>query len=526
MRKKAYMAVGVALGLVACQGSDGAVPIVRQQAGVVKQVLASPAPPAKGGVSAVFRQQVIDDTLKFFQHYQKKDVFDNEDPMWTPFSFVIERKNFLDDVVLVKLPTPLKTKLSRIAGSSMKSLVGPQSAWEDNFLTEADAALVLDFNTVKISEVCGADVAAKDILSPGALNLSVDKVYTQKFLLTNPHPSLSTLTEDDKALSILLPDLLLKNIVKPGILLSDLVDMKQPIQNVNLLNPVTKPSAVLKDEFPKRDSDRFFMLMYKYNIPPIKPTLLGVKYGFARLASNTVSLNSANLSGVSGLLNAGVNADFNATLLNNPNNLTSFAKSVNPINAVSIFPTNQQISINRTDTTKNTFTIEPKWAGVSAASYALEKDTQDQYPFQLPTVVGTMSKSGEVAWTYYPAKAQPIMLGTFSSIAVISVHDPDDDYLQVQTHFDYQLRLLKALPFVTQRKWELNMLKLDEAISVDELTSKYAVDLPTTLLAAIKSYHSKVQPTITTSAHSSTDYITVEGKVYPVCNGVKLKPLN
>lgn len=249
-------------------------------------------------------------------------------------------------------------------------------------------------------------------------------------------------------------------------------------------------------------SRKCLLVVFHYNIPVTQTTLIPVRYGYAR---------------------------FNCKLTNLIANNDGTLFEENPVKVISISPQNEVLKINRNDRTRFEIEMKPEWMAASGGRMNYQKEITDIYDYQLPKVVGTTSKFGDVSWTYYPAKAQNIIYGEQTAYAIISV-PANTKAVHLMCDLSYQLRLLKYVPGPTQRVFDTLTLSTGNEDLPDWTAFKKAhfTDLPDGLLNNINSV---IDPRRTYAVeHGNSDTqgtIVIEstaGKVYKV-SGTKLEPI-
>jgi hypothetical protein len=230
-----------------------------------------------------------------------------------------------------------------------------------------------------------------------------------------------------------------------------------------------------------------YLIILHYNIPPVKSSLLPVKYGFARLGVRFLAFNQGD------------------------------AQDPNKVDLLSIYPTNELLDINHTDKGTNTLTIQPQYMGASGGSYQYQKERTDVYNFQLPTVIGTANRYGEAAWTYYPAKQQPLILGSKTAFAVVSL-PASRTRLRLQVSLDYQLKRLKLIPFPLRTLQDSLDFKLVDAPSVEDALAMHTADLPDNVRDKIKACFLESHQYAFNTGSDKNDYIldVTSGKYFRV----------
>lgn len=205
------------------------------------------------------------------------------------------------------------------------------------------------------------------------------------------------------------------------------------------------------------DKYSYYLVLMHFNIPAVKSTFIPLKYGFARFEAKIACHD-----------NNGAPTGFSES---DALGLTESAE------ILSVYPQNAVLPVNRTDTTDVTLTAQPSWMGASGGSAQYERKIEDTYPYTLPHVVGIGTRFGDASWTFYPAKAQPIMLGEQSTFAIIKV-PADTSSIRILANLRYQLRALKYATFFPFRVCDFCDLDLLDAPSFDELAAVQYFGLP------------------------------------------------
>jgi hypothetical protein len=201
----------------------------------------------------------------------------------------------------------------------------------------------------------------------------------------------------------------------------------------------------------------YYLVLMHFNIPAVKATMIPFKYGFARFEAKIACQGTRSISPLhKGLKHLEV---------------TESAE------VLSVYPENAVLPINRKDTTTVTLTAQPEWMGASGGKGEYSRAIEDSYAYKLPHVVGVGTRFGDVSWTFYPAKAQPIMLGSQSTFAVVKVPYKTPS-LRILANLRYQLQTMKVITFLPFRVCDSCDLDLKEAASFDDMAAIQYFGLP------------------------------------------------
>lgn len=207
-----------------------------------------------------------------------------------------------------------------------------------------------------------------------------------------------------------------------------------------------------------KPSCSYYLLLLHFNIPPVKATALPFKYGFARLQAKIACQGTRSL-------------DPSIFPVSTSLGITE------PVEVLSIFPENSSLPIDRKDTTSYKLTVQPQWFGASGGSAEYSRAIEDSYKYKMPHVVGSASRFGDVAWTYYPAKAQAIMLGAQSTFAVVKTPYGTPS-LRLLADLRYQLQTLRYVTFFPYRVCDSVDIDLRTAQGFDDLAAIQYFGLP------------------------------------------------
>lgn len=210
----------------------------------------------------------------------------------------------------------------------------------------------------------------------------------------------------------------------------------------------------------------YYLVVFHFNIPVTKAVLAGpMKFGFVRIGAKVVGVDGQ--------------------------------KQLIPVRTISIFPVNEKLPINREDERTTTVRVEPQWFGASGGYMQREHRVMDKYDYNLPTVMGTVSRFGDVHWTYYPAKAQPVIQGAQTGFAIIGVPRTGVTELQLLCTMQYNLQWIKAVPFPGQCVYDsvkVGICKTDPVLSVANLRKMHVADLPEDIKTRLKELENPPAP--------------------------------
>jgi hypothetical protein len=215
----------------------------------------------------------------------------------------------------------------------------------------------------------------------------------------------------------------------------------------------------------------YYLVLMHFNIPAVKATTIPLKYGFARFEAKIACQGSRD----------GKTAKRDA--------LEYFGISESA-EILSVYPENAILPIDRKDTTTVTLTAQPEWMGASGGKGEYSRAIEDSYAYKLPHVVGVGTRFGDVSWTFYPAKAQPIMLGSQSTFAVIKVPYKTES-LRILANLRYQLQALKVVTFPPFRVCDWCDLDLKSAGSFDDMAAIQYFGLPSDAREALQTAFGK-----------------------------------
>ncbi|MDR3613246.1 MAG: hypothetical protein P4L53_06755 [Candidatus Obscuribacterales bacterium] len=251
----------------------------------------------------------------------------------------------------------------------------------------------------------------------------------------------------------------------------------------------------------------YFVVALHFNIPPLNPALGPIKYSFARFATKFVLFQPEDRK-------------------HSSSDSKSLPASVLlPVKVVAVYPVNETLGIARSDTSTLTLEANPQYAGTSVGSANQAWSKQEAYNLNLPTVISSATRYGDAAWIYYPARAQPLILGSKTTIAVLAIPKKAIEtnfQLRLQCTLDYQLKYLKYISGFERRLLASGECSLD-CMTVDELLKIHSVDLPDQIKAVIS--NSLIEPAksakltvIQAQGNGQNDYILDKetGKMYVI----------
>lgn len=224
--------------------------------------------------------------------------------------------------------------------------------------------------------------------------------------------------------------------------------------------PTGKPIQVL-----------YYAMVLPYNIPV--PESSKVKYDFARF--------SASLA---------LASDTDKKLAPN-------------VNVISVAPVNDFLTINHSSSNQFTATLDPQYAGISVGSLQEQITKADEYQYDLPKTLSTVSIDNDCSWSYYPQKNRPFAAGQKSAIIMfavklkspITISDSDkdqqtaEDSTSLRNKVKEQLVLKSSLSFKISGhsgRYQLKhgdvYLNLGEAVTLKDVLAMHSFDVPQSLL--------------------------------------------
>lgn len=215
----------------------------------------------------------------------------------------------------------------------------------------------------------------------------------------------------------------------------------------------------------------YYLVLMHFNIPAVKATTIPLKYGFARFEAKIACRGNIDSEA----------AKYGAA---------KYLKISESAEILSVYPENAILPIDRKDTTTVTLTAQPEWMGASGGKGEYSRAIEDSYAYKLPHVVGVGTRFGDVSWTFYPAKAQPIMLGSQSTFAVIKVPYKTES-LRILANLRYQLQALKVVTFPPFRVCDWCDLDLKSAGTFDDMAAIQYFGLPSDAREALQTAFGK-----------------------------------
>lgn len=219
----------------------------------------------------------------------------------------------------------------------------------------------------------------------------------------------------------------------------------------------------------------YYLVLMHFNIPAVKATTIPLKYGFARFEAK-IACRKTVQGGAKKIETAHDTLDY-----------LGISESAE---ILSVYPENAILPIDRKDTTTVTLTAQPEWMGASGGKGEYSRAIEDSYAYKLPHVVGVGTRFGDVSWTFYPAKAQPIMLGSQSTFAVVKV-PYNTPSLRILANLRYQLQALKVITFPPFRVCDWCDLDLEKASSFDDMAAIQYFGLPSDAREALQTAFGK-----------------------------------
>lgn len=228
----------------------------------------------------------------------------------------------------------------------------------------------------------------------------------------------------------------------------------------------------------------YYLVLMHFNIPAVKATTIPLKYGFARFEAKIAcqKINSGKTKTEAELEEIARKAEAYPAVTS-----LEIAESAE---ILSVYPENAILPIDRKDTTTVTLTAQPEWMGASGGKGEYSRAIEDSYAYKLPHVVGVGTRFGDVSWTFYPAKAQPIMLGSQSTFAVVKV-PYNTPSLRILANLRYQLQALKVITFPPFRVCDWCDLDLEKASSFDDMAAIQYFGLPSDAREALQTAFGK-----------------------------------
>jgi|GEM_PF-5032412 len=229
----------------------------------------------------------------------------------------------------------------------------------------------------------------------------------------------------------------------------------------------------------------YYLIVFHFNVPAVKYSVVPTSYGFARFTFD-LQVFSPNAA-------ASAHKKFGpekiAKMYTEAGNRFKDkdvqgavqASAIWPVRVVSIYPVNEVLTVNRDDTNEFEAQFKPEFQGGAAGSLTYRKTLKDTFAFDLPKVVGTGSSAGSVSWTFYPAKAQPLMLGSKTTMAIVGVPaglNYKNLGLRVLSRFDYQITKAKIPLLWGSSVYDAKQVSLIDVPSLKEVTSLHSIDLP------------------------------------------------
>jgi hypothetical protein len=142
---------------------------------------------------------------------------------------------------------------------------------------------------------------------------------------------------------------------------------------------------------------------------------------------------------------------------------------------ISIYPTNEILDVNFKNEQSLDVKAEPKYMSFSGGSVDYKTTDTTDYKYKLPKVVGTTTHHGCAAWTYYPAKRQPIMLGNKSTFAILQVDKATQGVLRINACLNYETSL--TIPSAGARLYDQAEVPLNQYLTFDSLLRLRCADL-------------------------------------------------
>ncbi|MGD9682780.1 MAG: hypothetical protein AB7W16_16440 [Candidatus Obscuribacterales bacterium] len=204
-----------------------------------------------------------------------------------------------------------------------------------------------------------------------------------------------------------------------------------------------------------------------------------------------------------------------------------------PARTISIYPVNEVVDVNRKDTHKVEAKIEPQYMGAAPGHLQYNYENEQSQIIKLPRVMGTASRFGDVNWTYYPAKWQPVIQGQQTAFTVVGL-PREAKHLHLLCHMEYNLKYFKYIPtpmLLFLDCYDTASIDLKKStISLDDLIKIHVADLPQEIKERIRTEFKTPAPgskyKITQGPKSSSDFIEFGGQLYSQTeHGATLQPI-
>lgn len=279
----------------------------------------------------------------------------------------------------------------------------------------------------------------------------------------------------------------------------------------------------------------YYLVIFNFNVPAVKYSIIPTNYGFARFSFNLQVFAPTASDAVQSTTNAAKIAKLYtaAGYKFKPEIQAAVgANAIWPVRVISIYPVNEVLTVSREDTNQFEAQFKPEFQGGAAGSLTYTKTLKDNFAFDLPKVIGTGTSAGTVSWTYYPAKAQPLMLGSKTTMAIIGVPSGlnyEKCRLRLLAQFDYQLTKAKLPMWWGQSVYDAKQVSLASVPTLSEITALHSVDLPKEIRATVSEVFKadvKEKPKLVLQKGRDRDYLIDpdSGAVY-VPNGGSWKAI-
>ena len=249
--------------------------------------------------------------------------------------------------------------------------------------------------------------------------------------------------------------------------------------------PGTEDVDATKDYKRSSDSYDYYLIVFHFNVPAVKYSIVPTSYGFARFNFDMQVFSPVKMPRGKETPNptkiVRLYSDAGCKFSSPDVQAAVGANALWPVRVISIYPVNEVLSVAREDTNQFEAQFKPEYQGAAAGSFTYTKTLKDNFSFDLPKVIGTGSSAGSVGWTYYPAKAQPLMLGSKTTMAIIAVPSGLNYKhlaLRVLAKFDYQLTKAKLPLWWGQSVYDAKEVSLVNVPSLKEVTALHSIDLP------------------------------------------------
>lgn len=181
---------------------------------------------------------------------------------------------------------------------------------------------------------------------------------------------------------------------------------------------------------PKHD---YYLVVLHFNIPTLNPSAAQTKYAFARFKAKFVGYRGDPTEDSKYFGNILARLKNNALRDRIQNQR---AEELQPVTIVAVSPMHETLGVDRTNANVLTAQLRPTWFAASAGSVTDQVSKQDRYDFHLPTVLATGTRYGDATWSFYPARGQPLIAGTRTTMAVIAINKDAPSLEDMQREYE------------------------------------------------------------------------------------------